>query len=188
MAKQSEPLGNLRGSWAEGVDKIKDTAKDLGEKAKEAKDDAVKMAKEVKNDTAKKAKALTKTGKNVVAKTRAKAEKAGEEVAADVKEEVKKAEAVVEKLEKPVKAPRAKKAPKAPKQASVARNLKTKLVFQFDGKDVDADAVMKKAEKAAQKVCKDKQVKSLEVYVNGHENAAYYVVNGEGGDDYRIEL
>ena len=53
---------------------------------------------------------------------------------------------------------------------------------------MDADEVLKKATKAAQKACPDQQIKSLEIYVNGHEGAAYYVVNGEGKSEYRIDL
>lgn len=71
--------------------------------------------------------------------------------------------------------------------SGLSKNLKSKVVFEFNGKQIDAGAVMKRAEKEAVKKCPH-QVKTLEVYVNGHENAAYYVINGEGSDDYRIDL
>ena len=31
-------------------------------------------------------------------------------------------------------------------------------------------------------------IKTIEIYVKPEENAAYYVVNGVGADDYKIEL
>lgn len=105
---------------------------------------------------------------------------------AKVKEAVKQAAAAVEK-KVPKSEPKAKKAAEPKKTTAVSKNLKTKLVFQFNGNSVDADELLKKAQKAAAKKT-DKQIKTLEVYVNGHENAAYYVVNGEGSDDYRIDL
>ena len=31
-------------------------------------------------------------------------------------------------------------------------------------------------------------IKSMELYISPEQNAAYYVVNGEGSDDFRIDL
>ena len=159
MAKQDEKfLGSLKGKLEENADKIKETAKDVTDKAKE-----------VSADAGKKVKAAGKTAKTVAAKAKEKAET--------------KAEA---KAETKTEAP--KRTRKTAKTAGVSKNLKSKIVFQFYGNNVDADEVLKKATKAAQKACTDKQIKSLEVYINGHENAAYYVVNGEGKSEYRIDL
>ena len=125
------------------------------------------------------AKDVTDKGKEVSAAAGTKGKAAGEAaktVAAKAKE----------KAETKAEAP--KRTRKTAKTAGVSKNLKSKIVFQFYGNNVDADEVLKKATKAAQKACTDKQIKSLEVYINGHENAAYYVVNGEGKSEYRIDL
>ena len=131
------------------------------DKIKETAKDVTDKAKEVSADAGKKVKAAGKTAKTVAAKAKEKAE---------------------------TKAEAPKRTRKIAKTAGVSKNLKSKIVFQFYGNNVDADEVLKKATKAAQKACTDKQIKSLEVYINGHENAAYYVVNGEGKSEYRIDL
>lgn len=131
------------------------------DKIKETAKDVTDKAKEVSADAGKKVKAAGKTAKAVAAKAKEKAE---------------------------TKAEAPKRTRKTVKTAGVSKNLKSKIVFQFYGNNVDADEVLKKATKAAQKACTDKQIKSLEVYINGHENAAYYVVNGEGKSEYRIDL
>ena len=131
------------------------------DKIKETAKDVTDKAKEVSADAGKKVKAAGKTAKTVAAKAKEKAE---------------------------TKAEAPKRTRKTAKTAGVSKNLKSKIVFQFYGNNVDADEVLKKATKAAQKACTDKQIKSLEVYINGHENAAYYVVNGEGKSEYRIDL
>ncbi len=76
------------------------------------------------------------------------------------------------------------KAKASAKKAGAA--VKTKLIFQHYGTEYDPDAIAKKAQKAAAK--KTVKLKKLEVYVNIEENAAYYVVNGEAKDEYKIEL
>lgn len=140
---------------------LKGKLEENADKIKETAKDVTDKAKEVSADAGKKVKAAGKTAKTVAAKAKEKAE---------------------------TKAEAPKRTRKTAKTAGVSKNLKSKIVFQFYGNNVDADEVLKKATKAAQKACTDKQIKSLEVYINGHENAAYYVVNGEGKSEYRIDL
>lgn len=140
---------------------LKGKLEENADKIKETAKDVTDKAKEVSADAGKKVKAAGKTAKTVAAKAKEKAE---------------------------TKAEAPKRTRKTAKTAGVSKNLKSKIVFQFYGNNVDADEVLKKATKAAQKAYTDKQIKSLEVYINGHENAAYYVVNGEGKSEYRIDL
>ena len=140
---------------------LKGKLEENADKIKETAKDVTDKAKEVSADAGKKVKAAGKTAKTGAAKAKEKAE---------------------------TKAEAPKRTRKTAKTAGVSKNLKSKIVFQFYGNNVDADEVLKKATKAAQKACTDKQIKSLEVYINGHENAAYYVVNGEGKSEYRIDL
>ena len=137
------------------------------DRLKETAKDVKGKAKEASASAGKKVRAAGKTAKAVAAKTRKKAETPEEGAEA--------AKAPAKRGRKPAK-------------GGVSKNLKSKVVFQFYGQIVDADEVLKKATKAAQKACPDQQIKSLEIYVNGHEGAAYYVVNGEGKSEYRIDL
>ena len=47
---------------------------------------------------------------------------------------------------------------------------------------------LKKAYKLYKSVHKRKAVKDFKVYVKPAEGAAYYTVNGEGSEEFRIEL
>ena len=113
-------------------------------------------------------------------------EKAAQTAAA----EVKKVETVVEEKKAEVKAeaakePAAKKA--LAKKAAPAKKFepkKTSVVFQADGKEFDCDEVVKNVMKA----CKGKTAKKLEIYVNANEGAAYYVLDGEGSAEYKVQL
>lgn len=188
MAKQNDTLlGSLNGALGEGAEKLKETAKEVANKVKTAAEPAGQAVK-----------AATKTAADAAKKTKVKAEKAGKELEEAVKteeENVKKAAEHVVKEEKAA-AKRGRKAVKtaekqvkeAVKTATLSKNMKTKVIAQFDGVDIDVDAVYKKAEKAAQKACRDHAVKTLEVYINCNQKRAYYVVNGEGGDTYFVEL
>ena len=42
--------------------------------------------------------------------------------------------------------------------------------------------------KAYEEAHKGAEIKTIEVYVKPEENVAYYVVNGEGSDDYKVTL
>lgn len=63
-----------------------------------------------------------------------------------------------------------------------------KTIVQADGKDIDVSTIAADALKAYKSVHKRKVVNEFVVYVKPEENAAYYTVNGEGSDDFKIEL
>ena len=51
--------------------------------------------------------------------------------------------------------------------------------------NVSLDAI----EKAVKKAVSDKKLKGdIKVYINAEQRAAYYTVNGEGAEDYKIDL
>ena len=104
------------------------------------------------------------------------------EVKAETKTEAPKAE------EKKAEEPK-KETKKAPAKRTTAKDIKTSVVVQFAGKEVtekDLIAAVKKA--YTKKGNKVGDIKTIEIYVKPEESAAYYVVNGIGADDYKIEL
>ena len=104
-------------------------------------------------------------------------------VKAEAKAEAPKAEA--KKAEEPKK----ETAKKTPAKRTTAKDIKTSVVVQFAGKEVtekDLIAAVKKA--YTKKGNKVGDIKTIEIYVKPEESAAYYVVNGIGADDYKIEL
>ena len=99
-------------------------------------------------------------------------------VKAEAKAEAKKAEE-----------PKKETAKKAPAKRTTAKDIKTSVVVQFAGKEVtekDLIAAVKKA--YTKKGNKVGDIKTIEIYVKPEESAAYYVVNGEGSDDYKVTL
>ena len=108
--------------------------------------------------------------------------------------EVKAAETKTVKAEAKAEAPKAEEpkketAKKAPAKRTTAKDIKTSVVVQFAGKEVtekDLIAAVKKA--YTKKGNKVGDIKTIEIYVKPEESAAYYVVNGIGADDYKIEL
>ena len=62
------------------------------------------------------------------------------------------------------------------------------VVIEFSGKQIVAKDVLDKAVKAYEADHKGAEIKTIEVYVKPEENVAYYVVNGEGSDDYKVIL
>ena len=109
-----------------------------------------------------------------------------------VEEEVKAAAPAAEApAAKETKAP-AKKAPakKAPAKKPAAKKAEPAAAvhFQFDGKDLVAKDVLDQAVKAYKSTHKGVEIKTIELYIVANEGAAYYVVNGEGNDDFKIML
>ena len=107
----------------------------------------------------------------------------------DVKATVKAAAEAAKPAEAKTEAkPAAKKetAKKAP--AKKAAEPKAAVHFQFDGKDLVAKDVLDRAVKAFKKSHRGVEIKTIDLYIVANEGAAYYVVNGEGGDDYKIIL
>ena len=132
---------------------------------------------------AKKMAAAPVSNNTVEAEAAVKAEAKAEAPKAEAKAEAPKAEA--KKAEEPKK----ETAKKAPAKRTTAKDIKTSVVVQFAGKEVtekDLIAAVKKA--YTKKGNKVGDIKTIEIYVKPEESAAYYVVNGVGADDYKIEL
>lgn len=104
--------------------------------------------------------------------------------------EVKAAETKTVKAEAPkAEAKKAEEPKKETAKRTTAKDIKTSVVVQFAGKEVtekDLIAAVKKA--YTKKGNKVGDIKTIEIYVKPEESAAYYVVNGIGADDYKIEL
>lgn len=106
--------------------------------------------------------------------------------AAEVKAETKTEAPKVE--EKKAEEPK-KETKKAPAKRAAAKDIKTSVVVQFAGKEVTEKELIAAVKKAyTKKGNKVGDIKTIEIYVKPEENAAYYVVNGVGADDYKIEL
>ena len=109
-----------------------------------------------------------------------------------VEEEVKAAAPAAEapaakETQAPAKAAAAKAAP-AKKPAAKKAEPAAAVHFQFDGKDLVAKDVLDQAVKAYKSTHKGVEIKTIELYIVANEGAAYYVVNGEGNDDFKIML
>lgn len=84
-------------------------------------------------------------------------------------------------------APKAEKAAKKP-AAKKAPEQVIKTILQVGGKDFDVSTLAADALKNFKSVHKRKVVNEFVLYVKPEENAAYYTVNGEGAEDYKIDL
>ena len=104
--------------------------------------------------------------------------------------EVKAAEVKAEtKTEAPKAEEPKKETKKAPAKRAAAKDIKTSVVVQFAGKEVTEKELIAAVKKAyTKKGNKVGDIKTIEIYVKPEESAAYYVVNGVGADDYKIEL
>lgn len=143
----------------------------MAEKAAEKKAPAKKTAE--KKETAVKKPAE----KKAPAKAAAKKEPAAKKTAAAP---AKAAEASAKKTAEK-KAPAAKKSAKKPA-------LEIRTILQAGGKDFDISAMAEKALKAYKSVHKRKVVNEFVLYVKPEESAAYFTVNGEGGDEDKLPL
>ena len=100
--------------------------------------------------------------------------------------EVKKAEDV-KKAAEPVVKEEVKETAAAVKEVAKPE-IEKSVVVEFGGRQVAAKDVLAQAEKAYAQTHPGTVIKSIELYISPEQNAAYYVVNGEGSDDFRIEL
>ena len=100
--------------------------------------------------------------------------------------EVKKAEDV-KKAAEPVVKEEVKETAAAVKEVAKPE-IEKSVVVEFGGRQVAAKDVLAQAEKAYAKTHPGTVIKSMELYISPEQNAAYYVVNGEGSDDFRIQL
>ncbi|SHJ60821.1 DUF6465 family protein [Hespellia stercorisuis] len=65
---------------------------------------------------------------------------------------------------------------------------KETVTFEFAGKKVKMDEVMQLAKDAFTQSHEGTAIESIDLYIVAEENAAYYVVNGEGSEDFKITL
>lgn len=125
-----------------------------------------KKATETKTAATKKA-AATKAVENAFVEVEKKVENEVEKVATETK-------AVAEKVAK--KATTRKTAPKAT------------VTVEAAGKQFDITAIADKAVAAYKAMNEKAAVKTVDVYVKPEEGVAYYVINGEGSADFKVEL
>lgn len=127
------------------------------------------------------------------------------ETAAEVKEE-KVVDTKVEKSAEPVKAveaattekvENAEEAAKAEAPVDAVKKapakkaaIKEEFFLQFGGNEVSQADVIKKVKENWTKVQKKKikDIKTISVYLQPENGCAYYVINGEGAEDYKVEL
>ena len=136
------------------------------------------MARKAAATTTKKATETKTAATKKAAATKAAAEKAVAEVEKKVENEVEKVatetKAVAEKVAK--KATTRKTAPKAT------------VTVEAAGKQFDITAIADKAVAAYKAMNEKAAVKTVDVYVKPEEGVAYYVINGEGSADFKVEL
>jgi len=79
---------------------------------------------------------------------------------------------------------------KTKRAAAKARSkvAKVSIKLQYEGWESDLNAIADSAKAAYEEAHPDTAVKTLELYVKPEEHAAYYVVNGEGSDDFKVYL
>ena len=111
------------------------------------------------------------------------------EKAAEVKEAVKEKVAEVKETTKAAKAETAEKAePKKTPGRKAA--VKEEFVLEFAGKQITQEEIKKKVKENWTKVQnnKIKDIKTIKVFLQTENSCAYYTINDEGNDSYKIEL
>ena len=111
------------------------------------------------------------------------------EKAAEVKEAVKEKVAEVKETTKAAKAETAEKAePKKTPGRKAA--VKEEFVLEFAGKQITQEEIKKKVKENWTKVQKNKikDIKTIKVFLQPENSCAYYTINDEGYDSYKIEL
>ena len=109
--------------------------------------------------------------------------------AAEVKEAVKEKVAEVKETTKAAKAETAEKAePKKTPGRKAA--VKEEFVLEFAGKQITQEEIKKKVKENWTKVQKNKikDIKTIKVFLQPENSCAYYTINDEGNDSYKIEL
>ena len=115
---------------------------------------------------------------------------AAKKPAAEKKTAAKKAAAPKAAAEKAAAAPKAaaEKKTAAKKPAAKKAEPVIKTILQVDGKDCDRGTLAVDGLKSYKSTHKRKAVSEFVVYVKPEENAAYYTVNGEGQEDFKVDL
>ena len=135
------------------------------------------MARKAAATTTKKVTETKAAAAKKAAATKAVAEKAVElekELEKDVEKVAAETKAVAEKVAK--KATTRKTAPKAT------------VTVEAAGRQFDITAIADKAVAAYKAMNEKAAVKTVDVYVKPEEGVAYYVINGEGSADFKVEL
>ena len=137
--------------------------------------------------------AETKTAeKTPVKATPSEAKKApAAKTAAEKKAAAPKKAAPAKKEAEPKAVPEKKEA--APKKAvakkpAAKKEVKSSVVIEYAGRQIVARDVLEAAKKAYESMNKGTAIETIEIYVKPEEGAAYYVVNGEGSDQYKVQL
>ena len=63
---------------------------------------------------------------------------------------------------------------------------KTSVCVEMSGLSVSVNDIQNAVNKAVKE--KGLEASELNIYINAAEQAAYYTINGEGGEDYKVEL
>ena len=111
------------------------------------------------------------------------------EKAAEVKEAVKEKVAEVKETTKAAKAAKAETAePKKTPGRKAA--VKEEFILEFAGKQITQEEIKKKVKENWTKVQKNKikDIKTIKVFLQPENSCAYYTINDEGNDSYKIEL
>lgn len=82
----------------------------------------------------------------------------------------------------------AAKKPAVKKTATKNTEMVIKTIIQTNGQEFDVTSVAAKALKEYKSVHKKKVVNEFVVYIKPEENVAYYTVNGEGQEDFKLPL
>ena len=111
------------------------------------------------------------------------------EKAAEVKEAVKEKVAEVKETTKAAKAETAEKAEPKKTPGRIAA-VKEEFVLEFAGKQITQEEIKKKVKENWTKVQKNKikDIKTIKVFLQPENSCAYYTINDEGNDSYKIEL
>jgi hypothetical protein len=132
------------------------------------------MARKAAATTTKKVTETKAAAAKKAAATKAAAEKAVAEVEKEVEKVAAETKAAAEKVAK--KASTRKTAPKAT------------VTVEAAGRQFDITAIADKAVAAYKAMNEKAAVKTVDVYVKPEEGVAYYVINGEGSADFKVEL
>lgn len=83
-------------------------------------------------------------------------------------------------------APAKEKAAKTTKAAAKKPACKTSVCVEMNGLSASVNDI----QNAVKKAVKDKGLEAaeLKIYINAAEQAAYYTVNGEGGEEFKVDL
>lgn len=86
------------------------------------------------------------------------------------------------------KTPAAEKTQAAKKTPAKKAEPKATVVIEYGENQIVAKEVLDAATKAYKANHRGVTIKTIEVYIQPENNVAYYVVNGEGSDDFKVSL